>query len=133
MKGLYLMAKEKHSEWVKESKEENKIPLYKQLYERIEPSWDSPGMMKDEISSFRMKTMKDCIRFIETVEANKQGTSEERHLSTFDKYKLGAKFMRMVKQPDDFKYLERFAPDNNDSKIKLKLPENDMKEYQDLK
>lgn len=74
-------------------------------------------------------TIKDCIDLIDLVEANKKGTNEEKHLSDFEKYKMGANFMRMVQNPKRFDHLERFISGRGDSRLKLNLPNKDKKEF----
>lgn len=86
------------------------------------PANDEGGTIRDEASSQRLVSIRDCIDLIDLVEANKKGTNEEKHLSDFEKYKMGANFMRMVQNPNRFDHLERFISGHGDNKIKLNLP-----------
>lgn len=102
------------------------------MQKRTIPTSEEGGTIRDETSSQRLLTIQDCIDFIDLVEANKKGTNEEKHLSEFEKYKLGANFMRMVQNPKRFDHLERFISGRSDSKLKLNLPSQDMREFTEL-
>ena len=56
------------------------------------------------------------------VQANKAGTNEEKSLSEIQKYKLGAMFMRMVENPQNFRQFERYMTDRVELNVKLDLP-----------
>ena len=66
------------------------------MQKRAMHSSEEGGTILDETCSQRLITIKDCLDFIDVVEASKKGTNEEKHLSQFEKYKIGANFMRMV-------------------------------------
>jgi hypothetical protein len=44
------------------------------------------------------------------MEADKRGTSQEKSLSTNEKFKLSLTYMSMLEKPYKFKYLNRFIP-----------------------
>ena len=86
---LYQRAKDMHAEWSTEKKERNiKLPLIKQLRTRL----DETRVLDDNFSPYLLK-ISESLRCIEDIEADKQGTSQETHLSAFDKYKVAVKFM----------------------------------------
>lgn len=73
----------------------------------------------------------DSLRVIEDIEADKKGTSQEKHLSAFDKYKIAVKFMQMLQKPEKFAHLERFLKSESNA-ILMNLKPNDLRDYKEL-
>ena len=87
-----------YAEWSKEKTERNfKLPLIKQLRTRL----DETRVLDDNFSPYLLK-ISESLRCIEDIEADKKGTSQEKHLSAFDKYKVAVKFMQMLQNPKKF-------------------------------
>lgn len=65
---------------------------------------------------------------IEEMEADRKGSSSERTMSNFDKYRLSVIYMGMLQDPKKFRYLERFIP-SDDKNVLLELPTPDREKF----
>jgi hypothetical protein len=57
------------------------------------------------------------VQIIEEVEASHKGLNDEKFLNNNEKYKLGLIYIEMLEKPDDFKFLDRLAGDNDSNKV----------------
>ena len=80
-----------------------------------------------------MAHFRECVEIIEEVEADKKGTVHSKVLNMNEKYKMGLIYMKMLDNPDKFKYIER-CMEGQDSKTqsKMSLPPADLAKYIDL-
>jgi len=69
-------------------------------------------VVDDNNSPFLVK-IAECCKMIEEIEADRKGVSEEKPLSSFEKYKLGVIYMAMMDNPEKFKHFNRFLSSEN--------------------
>jgi len=53
-------------------------------------------------------------------------------LNNNEKYKLGLIYIEMLEKPDDFKFLDRFAGDNDSNKVQMILQQPDLDLFKQL-
>jgi hypothetical protein len=103
---MYARARKLHKLWVYEKRIiESKYPTLKQLRFRMMDHMDP-----DQGGSPHLRHVTECIRIIDQMEADKRGTSQQKSLSTNEKYKLSLNYMKMLERPSRYAYLDRFLP-----------------------
>ena len=124
---MYSRAKKLHKLWNYEKYIiELKYPTLKQLRFRLLDHMDP-----DQGGSPHLRHVKECLKIIDQMEADKQGTSQQKSLSINEKYKLSLNYMKMLDNPKRYAYLDRFleiepVPDNS-FKSRGKLPKGQVR------